>query len=132
MLSMTISPRFSETNAAGHIGFTVIPVWCEQAIQPIYEAFMPGMDTDQWNLILANFELNCLAEIHHRSEVTIETEVSKIGNSSVRIQQRLFQSGIAVAEAKSALICFDYQNKCSQPIDERVRAFLERLIPAAN
>ena len=30
MLSLTVSPRFAETDALGHINNTVIPVWFEQ------------------------------------------------------------------------------------------------------
>lgn len=124
MLSDTIHPRFSETNAAGHIGFTVLPAWFEKALEGIYRVFMPHLDPKQWTLIVVKFEMECLAEINHREEVTINTSIGRIGNSSLNVVQELHQGGQRKALARTVLVCFDYALHQSQYIEDSVREAL--------
>ena len=130
MFTDTIHPRFSETNAAGHIGFTVLPAWYEKALEGIYRLFMPRLDPAQWTLIVVKFEMECRAEINHFEEVTIATVVTRIGNSSFGVAQQLEQGGERKASAETTLVCFDYGAHRAQPIDKVIRAGLERhLVP---
>lgn len=117
----TIHPRFSETNAAGHIGFTVLPAWFEKALEGIYRLFMPSLDPKQWTLIVVRFEMECLAEINHFEDVSITTEIRRIGNSSLTTLQTLNQGGRTKARADTVLVCFDYAAHRSQSIGPGVR-----------
>lgn len=125
MFEEVIRPRFSETNAAGHIGFTVLPAWYEQALEGIYRIFSPQLDPKLWELILVKFEMECVAEINHREEVSIRTRVKKIGNASLTVVQELHQGGSRKATAESVLVNFDYAAHASRPIDAPIRRALE-------
>ncbi len=117
-------PRFSETNAAGHIGFTVLPAWFEQALEGIYRIFMPRLDPKQWTLIVVKFELQCIAEISHIENVQITTRVARIGKSSLTAVQYLKQGGISKASAETVLVCFDYAAHEARRIDDAARQAL--------
>jgi acyl-CoA thioester hydrolase len=126
MFKETIQPRFSETNAVGHIGFTVLPVWFEKAAESIYRIFVPDLAPDQWSLIVAKFEMECMEEIDHLYEVRIETVVKGIGGSSFRLVQSLVQRGKTAACAEMTLVYFDYKEKKAMPLDNGLRIALEQ------
>jgi len=126
MFTDTIHPRFSETNAAGHIGFTALPAWFEKALEDIYRLFIPHLDPEQWTLIVVKFEMECLAEINHRDEVIINTSIDRIGNSSLHVLQELHQGGQKKVLARTVLVHFDYSLHKSQTIDDSTRATLAR------
>ena len=44
MLVDTITPRFCDTDALGHISNTTLPVWFEGARDPIFRWFTPDLD----------------------------------------------------------------------------------------
>ncbi len=50
MFTFQLTPRYSETDALGHITNTALPVWFEEARAPIFEIFMPGLGLEDWNL----------------------------------------------------------------------------------
>lgn len=126
MFVETIHPRFSETNAVGHIGFTVLPIWFEKALDEVYRLFMPQLEPATWRLIVVRFDMACLAEIDHVGAVRIETSVREIGNSSFSVVQHLQQDGKLAAKAETTLVCFDYATHESRRIDDEARAALAR------
>ncbi len=124
MFTEIIQPRFSEMNPAGHIGFTVLPAWFEKAAEQVYRLFMPEMDPKAWSIIVAKFEMECLAEIHHGQEVIIQTSVSRIGNASFVLAQSLFQGEQLAAKAETTMVHFDYGAGRSRPITHAHREAL--------
>ena len=130
MFVETIQPRFSETNAAGHIGFTALPVWFEKALDSVYRLFTPQLEPKDWRLIVVKFEMECLAEVNHVDNVVIETTVAKVGNSSFVLSQTLEQAGTLAARAQTTLVHFDYAAKKAETIDDPIRATLEAHLSA--
>lgn len=124
MFTEIISPRFSEMNPAAHIGFTVLPTWFEKAAEEIYRIFMPELDPKAWSLIVAKFELECLAEIHHGKEVVIHTSIGRIGTASFVLSQVLFQAEQVAAKAKTTMVHFDYGTGKSTPVSDAHRKVL--------
>lgn len=125
MLSMTIQPRFAETDALGHINNTVIPGWFEQARLPIFEVFVPSLETKDWNLILAKIEVEFLKELFHQYEVEIKTGIEKLGTSSCLVYQEVWQQGELAAKGVATMVHFDYGTRRSAPIPNKIREALE-------
>jgi acyl-CoA thioester hydrolase len=121
MFITTIQPRLSETNAAGHIGFTTLPVWFEFALDGVYRLFTPDLDVAKWRLIIVKCEMECLVEINHRQMVTIVTDIHSIGNSSFKTTQTLEQNGTTAARAQLTLVHFDYHKKQACPLGQQLR-----------
>lgn len=126
MFEKQITPRFCETDALGHVSNTALPVWFEDARQPVFELFTPDLDLANWPLILARFEIDFRAQIFYGQEVTLKTGISKLGNSSLEVYQEAWQNGELAAAGKTVLVHFDYKNQKKAPIEGALRALLEQ------
>ena len=126
MLSLTVSPRFAETDALGHINNTVIPVWFEQGRHGIFEAVHPSLNVDDWPLILAKISVEFVAQIYFGEDVEIRTVIDKLGNSSIIVNHEAWQSEKLVATGEAVMVYFDYQANKVATIPSEIR---ERLAP---
>jgi acyl-CoA thioester hydrolase len=129
MFTEIIQPRFSETDALGHINNTVIPNWFEKAREPLFRFFTPDLDPKKWQLIIARIEVDFKAEIFYTADVTIKTWLDKVGNSSMSIMQQVWQNDQLCAEGRAAMIHFDWQEKKPRAIPDTIRNnLMEHLI----
>lgn len=126
MLIYKIQPRFSDTDALGHISNTAFPVWFEEGRTPLFEIYHPTLELKTWPLIIARIELDILAQTYWGEEVEIRTYISKLGTSSCEVTQEAWQKGKMVAKGKAVMIYFDYENEKSMPIPDEVRQALEQ------
>jgi len=126
MFKMTFVPRVNETNAAGHISNTTLPIWLEEARDPIFKVFNPELDFANWPLILAHIDLDFIRQVHFGSDVVIRTFVKDVGNSSVTVLQEAWQKAELVARGTAVLVHFDYKIQKTAPIPEMVRKTLEK------
>ncbi|WP_423185209.1 acyl-CoA thioesterase [Alishewanella sp. d11] len=111
MFTENITPRFSETDALGHINNTVFAVWFESARQGIFRIFTPDLDTTKWTLIIASIQINYHAQTHYNAVVEIRTWVNRIGNRSFEVYQEAWQHGQKCASGITALVKFDYKQQ---------------------
>lgn len=132
MLTKIISPRFSETDALGHINNNTYGVWYEEAREPVYKLFLPNLDMKQWNLVMAHSSNDFLKEVFWGEEVTIKTAVTKIGNSSFELKHAVYQRNILCTSSKVVLIHFDFLNKVSIKIPDEIKARLEKHLYTQN
>lgn len=126
MFEHTLRPRFSETDGLGHINNAVIPVWLEEARTPVFRIFNPTLSLTEWNLILKKYEIDFVSQIMHEDEVTIETTIESVGNTSLVINQMIKQKGVSVAVGRTVMVHFDYETARPTPIPDEIRAKLER------
>lgn len=132
MLSLTLQPRFSETDALGHINNAVIPVWFEQARSPIFRVFVPDLSPAKWNLILARVEVDYLRELFYEASVTVKTGIARIGEKSVTVYQEVWQHDACAAKGRAVLVHFDHKEKCSVAIPDDIRAALHPMMLTAS
>lgn len=126
MWTNTLQPRFSETDALGHVNNTVLPVWFEESRSPIFELFCPGMNVNDWHLIIAKIDVEFLAETYYGKEVEVRTSIKKLGNTSMTVNHQAWQEGKMVARGTAVVIHFDHKEKKSKPIPDDIRALLEQ------
>ncbi|GBL03605.1 thioesterase family protein [Glaciecola sp. KUL10] len=127
MLSTTFDVRFYETDALKHVSNTAIVGWFETARMPIFKWFTPELDLDNWPLILANYNVDFLLQIYLGEAVEIKTGVNKIGNSSFRVYQEVWQSDQLKAKGETTLVHFDYKRQKASPIPDEVRDKLKAI-----
>lgn len=128
MDEMVIRPRFSDTDALGHISNTTMPVWFESAREAVFSRVHPTMTLDDWPLIIAGYDIALKQQAHLGSDVTIRTGVENIGNSSIRVYQEAWQNDRLVATGRTTMVYFDYQSQRSQPVPAEVRERLADLM----
>lgn len=124
MFTTQIHPRFSDTDALGHINNTVIPVWFLEAREPVLRLFSPVLDMTEAALAVVRTEIDFVAEIRFGADVEVRTEVAKLGNSSLQLAQEVWQDGKLTARGLATLVNFDPQQRCAAPIPDSVRAKL--------
>ena len=126
MWTNTLNPRFVETDALGHVNNTVLPQWFEDSRTPIFELFCPGMDINDWHLIIAKIDVEFLAEIYYGKPVEIRTFMTKIGNSSMVVHHQAWQNDVLAAKGNAVMVHFDHVLKTSKPIPTSIREILEK------
>lgn len=121
MFHYELEPRFSDTDALGHISNTALPIWFEQARTPVFRIFHPSLDVETWPLIIARLEIDLKAQSYWNQAVEITTGIGRIGNSSFHVIQEAFQGGKQIARGVSVLIHFDYETEKAVAIPESIR-----------
>lgn len=122
--TLELMPKFNETDALGHINNTVLPVWFEAAREPIFKIFNPAMDLNNWNLILAGFNIAYKAQTYFGKPVKIITQIIEIGNASFKVKHQCYQHDVLTAEALVSMVHFNYQASKSAPIPKNIRQLL--------
>ena len=121
----TITPRFCETDALGHINNVSYAAWLEQGRMGFFIAAEDPFDTP---LILAKLEINYRNETFHGTNVEVHSNLAELGNSSFTIAQNIYQNDLLVVEAKAVLVQFDFENKHSLPFNDEQRAFWQKFL----
>ncbi|MEC8207321.1 MAG: thioesterase family protein [Pseudomonadota bacterium] len=124
MFSETLMPRFSETDALGHINNTALPVWFEAARTPFFRFFTPDLDCNKWKLIVAKIEVEFKGELFYGQEITINSSISRIGNSSFVICQEVYQHNELCAVGHATMVRYDFDKKASVALNDTEKAQL--------
>ncbi|HAP51959.1 acyl-CoA thioesterase [Marinobacter flavimaris] len=124
MFHLELEPRFSDTDALGHISNTTLPVWFEQARTPVFRIFHPTLEAETWPLIIARLEIDLMAQSYWHIPVKIKTGIGKIGNSSFHVIQEAWQGDKQIARGVAVLIHFDYETEKALPIPDDIKARL--------
>lgn len=132
MWTKTLEPRFSETDALGHVNNTVLPIWFEESRTPIFELFCPDMNTNDWHLIIAKIEVDFLAEIYYGKKVEVRTFIEKIGNSSLVVHHEAWQEDKLASKGSAIMVHFDHKAKTSKPIPDEIRSILKQHLKTAE
>ena len=131
MWSLTVEPRFAETDALGHINNTVLPVWFEQARTPIFRFFTPDLNPKDWHLIIAKIDVEFVGELFYGSEIEIRTWIEKVGNTSFVIYHEAWQGDTLGARGHAVMVHFDHDQKASKALPADIRAQLEQHLKPA-
>ncbi len=125
-------PRFSETDALGHINNTVLPVWFEVARAPIFKFFTPDLNPRDWKLIIAKIEVSFVGELFYSHEVSIKTSVEHIGSSSFVLRQEAWQQDKCCAIGKTVLVRYDFITKSATPLSTLEKLALQAHLDNQN
>ena len=117
-MRISISPRFSEVDVLGHVTNSAVPVWFEEGRSPIFRYFSSTENMSDLSLILRRYEIDFLHQIRASHEVIIDTEIDKIGRSSITITQEARQLGEVIATGTSTMVHFDFSNNVTREISK--------------
>ena len=126
MYTESLMPRFSDTDALGHINNTAIPVWFEGAREPVFKLFTPDLDPKDWHLIIAKIEINYHGQIFFGQPIEVRTYIGRIGGASFDVYQELWQHGEKCASGAAALVHFDYEKQSSKKLPDDIRTELSQ------
>ncbi|MBR9920483.1 MAG: acyl-CoA thioesterase [Bacteroidetes bacterium] len=116
--------RYGDTDRQGHVNNAVFATFCETGrVELLYESGEQVIPEGA-SFVLASLQVDYLQEVNWPGRIDIGTGITRIGNSSIRIYQRLFQHGNCVAEAVSTIVQVDNQTGKSQPMTNEVKKLL--------
>lgn len=127
-----IKPRFSETDAMTHIGNTAVPVWFEEAREPITRKLHPSLAIDDWPFIVAHVDIDYHHQIYVDSLVSIKVGISNIGGKSFTMYHEASQNGQRVASGHAVIVYFDYSTKQTVPLPDALRDTLNEYFITAK
>lgn len=124
--------RYSDCDPQGHVNNVVFTTFMETGRCALLAA---GFGTD-WQeagsfIVIARLELDFVAEIFWPGHVEIGSSVTKLGNSSMHIEQAVFQEDRLVAKAKSVLVHLGVGKRPAPLPDEVRKKLTSHLRPCA-
>lgn len=124
MYTTTITPRFGDTDALGHINNTNAPIWFEGAKDPVFRLFTPDLSPQKWQLIIAKIDVSYHGQLFYGEDIEVRTFIGRIGRASFDIYQELWQHGDKCVSGTAAMVHFDYQTQKSLIIPDDIKAEL--------
>lgn len=118
--------RYADTDRQGHVNNAVFSTFLETGrVEFLYAPGNPLTDENA-SFVIANLNLQLLAEVRWPGQIDIGTGVTKVGNSSLCLYQGLFQDGKCVATAETVIVQMHEESRKSHPLTENTKAFLTR------
>lgn len=105
--------RFRDRDALGHVNNAVYSTYLEQARIGILGDLQP--------FILARVEIDFRAELREAEEVEIRSRCARIGTKSFELEHQIWAGDRLVADARSVLVGYDYEQNISVPITDDLR-----------
>ena len=124
MIETSIIPRVSETDGAGHINNTVIPIWFEGGRTEIFRVLTPDLNFKNWRVALVNMNIDYLAQTYFQDPAVVRTWVDKVGTKSFTLYEELWQGARLCAKGTATYVYFNYDDQEAKPVPENVRVAL--------
>lgn len=124
--------RYSDCDPQGHVNNVVFTTFMETGRCELLAA---GFGT-AWQeagsfIVIARLELDFVGEIFWPGRVEIGTVVTKLGNSSLQLEQAVFQGERLVAKAKSVLVHLGTDKRPASLPESAREIFTKLMYPCA-
>lgn len=119
--SVTISPRFYETDALGHINNASITAWFEVARIAFLDSLGDQLGASSVNWILASLQVDFIAETFYGTDVIAAVTDALAGNSSLTLCCEMNQGGKLTVRGKAVLVHMDAALKKPSRIPDSLR-----------
>ena len=119
-----LSTRYSDQDSMGHINNVAYAAYMEAGRLAYLLNFMPPSQDGGANYVLANLNINYLAEMHFPGPVLVGGKTLKLGKSSLTTGYGVFKDGICFATATCVNVHIDRETRKSKPIPAAVQQAL--------
>jgi acyl-CoA thioester hydrolase len=126
MYQTTIVPRVSETDGAGHINNTTVPVWLEAGRHELFKLFTPDLSFENWKMIIVKTTLEYVSQIYYGRDVEVKTWVKRIGNKSLELYEEIHQDGKVCAKNEAVYVNFNLESQQSEEIPDEIKEELRQ------
>lgn len=114
---LEIQVRFGDTDTLGHVNNAVFASYAELGRIDL----MRRVSWDEGGPILARIAIDFRAQVRLGSRVVVVSRVTRIGRTSIALQQEVLADGVVAAEVASVVVWFDYGEQRAVRVPERVR-----------
>lgn len=130
---ITIQPRFSETDALGHINNVAISAWVEFGRTRLLGHLAAASEVaapESWVVVSVLIEF--VAESFFGEDVTLKTTGIHFGNTSMTVECELWQGGRLTVRGKSVLVHRDPETGEKKTIPDALRQACRMLEPRSS
>ena len=129
--TVMIPVRIGDINYGGHVGNdAILSVIHEARMQLFAEAGFTELKTGEHGIIMGDVMIAYKGESFYGDILKVGVYVDELGGKSFDLLYRITTERegavILVAEAKTGMICFDYEGRRIVSMGEVLRAFLNR------
>ena len=117
--------RFKDFDSLGHVNNAVFITYLEEARVKYFEKVIrPNEEINWWNdgIILANLQIDFRKPIEGFKDYFVSIACSRIGTKSFDFSYNITHEANdeveIMAEAKSVMVCYDYEGKITVPVYE--------------
>jgi acyl-CoA thioester hydrolase len=129
--SITLTPRFTETDMVGHINNVSIAAWFEDLrIRFMRSIEEPGTASD-WagHFTLASLKLDFIGETHYGEDVVLTMQTVTLGNSSMTLEGELHQGGKLTVKGAAVMVQWDPDTHRPRRIPDEYRELIVGALP---
>ncbi len=120
--------RYGDTDANGHINNSTYSVLCESGRVHLFESrLVPAMPGGHF-FVIVRLAIEFKAELFYPGGVRTATWVSKVGRTSLTVEQALFSDGTLAATSEGVCVVMDAATRRPTPIPDAARAVAEGLL----
>lgn len=119
-----VTLRFGDTDGLGHINNAVFATLLESGRIPLLHDKSGWLEGPGRYWVIANLNINFVAEIHYPGTVEVGTSVEGFGTSSMKLRQAIFQDGKCCSTSSSTCVLIDRESKKGTPIDQDLRRLI--------
>ena len=113
--------RWGDTDGMGHINNVQFARYCESGRLAYLGACGFGRELPADDFMIVHLSIDFRAQMHYPGEVMIGTRVMRIGRTSARVGQGLFQDDRCTATAEGVVVLVDPETDRPTPFTEAMR-----------
>lgn len=83
---------------------------------------------DKLRIITASTHTDYYGQVHLTDDIVVVTDVSRLGNKSMTLHQRIMCGEKCLTESSSVMVAFDFETQQSVPMPEKWRIALEEYL----
>jgi acyl-CoA thioester hydrolase len=114
--------RIADTDMNGHVNNGAIGAFCEAGRAELMLAAAGPPREREVAMAVVRVVIDYRREIHYPGRVRIGSAVTRLGTSSITVEQALFMDGVCFATGESVLVVMDRETRRPVPIPARIRA----------
>lgn len=126
-LTTTDKLRYSDTDRQGHINNAVFATFFETGRVEIISQIERHAEVTDREFVLARITIDYLQEVHWPGTVTIGSRISRVGTSSLTVEQVIVVDETVCARAESVMVQIRTSTRRSEPFDDATREFFDTL-----
>lgn len=117
--------RYADMDRQGHVNNAVYSTFFESGRVNLFRDPSSGLDIPDVETVIVRLEIDYLRELKWPGTVEIGTAVTRIGRTSLVLDQAVFRDGTCAALAKVVMVLMDTATRRPRPISEDAIAKLK-------
>jgi acyl-CoA thioester hydrolase len=122
--------RFADTDANGHVNNSTFSVLCESGRVHLFATRINPTVPAGAFFVIARLAIDFRAELHYPGRVRTGTWITRIGRSSLGLEQAIVAERGLAATAEAVCVLMDGATRRATPFPDETRRALEALLRA--